>query len=141
MAQQQQFQVIKPEQVETGMQIRVHQHISEQTAKGMKDRIQVYEGLVLTVRGKNESKTMTVRKVSDGVGVERIYPLILPSIEKIELVKQFKVRRKNISFLKDKKKRMKEVHSKLKAANPIPETKTAPVEQEVVAEVAEVAAE
>ena len=115
MAQVQQYQLIKPEQVRTGMEIRVHQRISEQTAKGLKERIQVFDGLVLTMRGMGVSRTMTVRKVSDGVGVERIYPLALPTIEKIELVKQLKVARKNISFLKHAKKRMKEVKPKLRA--------------------------
>lgn len=136
MAQTQQFQVLHPEQIRTGMEIRVHQHISEQTAKGMKDRIQVYEGLVITVRGKGIHKTMTVRKVSDGVGVEKIFPLALPTIEKIELVRQLKVARKNIGFLRDVKKRMKEIKPKLrpvaeKVAEKIEEV---PVVEEVVAE-------
>lgn len=121
MAQQQQYQIIKPEQVATGMEIRVHQRITEQTAKGLKDRVQVYEGLVMGVRGKNESKTMTVRKMSDGIGVERIYPLTLPTIEKIELVRQLKVRHKQISFVRDttNKKRMKEVAPKLRAVKEV----------------------
>lgn len=116
MAQQQQYQAIKPEQVQTGMQIRVHQRISEQTAKGIKERIQVYAGLVITVRGKEHQKTMTVRKISDGVGVEKIFPLVLPTIEKIELVKQLKVARKNIGFLRNVKKRMKDSKKKLRDA-------------------------
>jgi large subunit ribosomal protein L19 len=130
MAQQQQYQIIKPEQVSTGMEIRIHQRISEQTAKGMKERIQVYEGLVIGVRGKNESKTMTVRKISDGIGVEKIFPLILPTIEKIELVRQLKVRHKVISFVRDNKKRMKEVPAKLRAIK-----EAAPAAEPVVEEV------
>jgi large subunit ribosomal protein L19 len=130
MAQQQQYQIIKPEQVATGMEIRVHQRISEQTAKGMKDRIQVYEGLVMGVRGKSESKTMTVRKMSDGIGVEKIYPLTLPTIEKIELVRQLKVRHKQISFVRDtqNKKRMKETKVKLRPVKEIIVKQEAPVE-------------
>lgn len=130
MAQQQQYQIIKPEQVQTGMEIRIHQRISEQTAKGTKERIQVYEGLVIAVRGKNESKTMTVRKVSDGIGVEKIYPLTLPSIEKIELVRQLKTRHKVISFVRDNKKRMKEVPAKLREVKEA----SAPVVEEVKVE-------
>lgn len=128
MAQTQQYQTIKPEQVQTGMQIRVHQRISEQTAKGMKERVQVFEGLVITVRGKDEQKTMTVRKVSNGVGVEKIFPLALPTLEKIELMKQFKVRRKNIGFLKSVKKRLKDATIKLR---PVKEEQTveAPTEE------------
>lgn len=128
MAQQQQYQIIKPEQVQTGMEIRIHQRISEQTAKGTKERIQVYEGLVIAVRGKNESKTMTVRKISDGIGVEKIYPLTLPSIEKIELVRQLKTRHKVMSFVRDNKKRMKEVPAKLR------DVKEAPKQEEPVVE-------
>jgi large subunit ribosomal protein L19 len=132
MAQQQQYQIIKPEQVETGMEIRVHQRITEQTAKGLKDRIQVYEGLVMGVRGKNESKTMTVRKMSDGIGVERIYPLTLPTLEKIELVRQLRVRHKQISFVRDplNKKRMKEVTLKLRPVKAEPVKEEAPVVEE-----------
>lgn len=123
MAQSQTHEVIKPEQVQTGMHIRVHQRIKEQSLKGMKERIQVFEGLVLTVRGKGPHKTMTIRKISKGFGVEKIFPLELPTIEKIELVKQFKVRRKNIGFLRDIKKRLKETSAKLRAAKaePVPE--------------------
>jgi len=111
MAQQAQHEAIKPEQLRTGMQIRVHQRITEMGAKGPRERIQVFEGLVMTVRGKGIHKTMTVRKISHGVGVEKIFPLTLPSIDKIELVKQLKVRRKNLTFLRDHTKRLKEIRN------------------------------
>jgi large subunit ribosomal protein L19 len=123
MAQQAQYNTIKPEQVRTGMQIRVHQKITEMGAKGPRERIQVFEGLVMTVHGKDDHKTMTVRKISHGVGVEKILPLALPSIDKIEIMKQLKVRRKNLSFLRDHTKRMKDAHNiKLSpvAEEPIP---------------------
>ena len=52
---------------------------------------------------------MTVRKIAEGIGVERIYPIFSPMISKIELVRQFKVRRKNISFVRGSKKKLREI--------------------------------
>jgi len=101
---------IKPEQIKTGMTLRIHQKIKETDVNGKeKERIQVYEGLVMNIGGKGISKTMTVRKMSGGFGVEKIFPLTLPSITRIELVKMVKTRRKNISFIRHSKKRLHEV--------------------------------
>jgi large subunit ribosomal protein L19 len=102
--------VIQPSQVKTGMTLRIHQHIKEVDANGKeKERVQVFEGLVINIHGAGPSKTMTVRKIASGVGVEKIYPLTLPSIEKIEVTKMVKARRNNISFVRNSKKRLKEV--------------------------------
>lgn len=107
------FDTIKPPEVVPGMVIRVHQLIKDVNAKGEeKQRIQVFEGLVLKKRGGSEpGATMTIRKTSGGIGVEKIFPLALPSIEKIELVKKYKVRRANLGFLRTQKKRLKEIQS------------------------------
>ena len=93
------------------MTVRIHQKIKELNAKGEeKERVQYYEGIIIAKKHGNEAGgTITVRKVSDGVGVEKIFPLHLPSITKIELKKQAKVRRAKLYFLKkDYKKKLKE---------------------------------
>jgi len=96
-------------EIRPGDTVRVHQKIEE---KG-KTRIQMFEGLVIAVKhGKEAGGTFTVRKVSSGVGIERIFPLYSPAIEKIEVVKQSKVRRAKLYYIRDKVAR--EVKSKIK---------------------------
>ncbi len=110
MAEQIKLEVVKPEDIVTGMQIRVHQKIKEANTKGEeKERVQVYEGLVLNVRGAGNQRTMTVRKVSGGIGIERIYPVHSPIIDKVEFVRQMKTRRKHIGFVRDSKKKLREI--------------------------------
>ena len=98
---------VRPE-IKPGMTVKVHQKITETTEKGERERIQVYEGVVLAMRGQGIGRTMTVRKISNGIGVERILPIFSPLIDKIEVVKTAKVRRAKLSYLRKSKKRMKE---------------------------------
>jgi len=107
---------VKPEEatqkIETGMVVRVHVKIKDVTPRGdERERIQVFEGTVINKGGQDaQSATITVRKVSGGIGVERIFPLKMPAIEKIEVVKQYRTRRAKLFFLRGKyKKRIKEV--------------------------------
>jgi large subunit ribosomal protein L19 len=94
-----------------GMTVRVYQKIKEVNAKGEeKERIQYFEGIIIARKHNKEiGGTITVRKVSDNVGVEKIFPLNLPSIDKIEVKKIAKVSRAKLYFLrKGYKKRFKE---------------------------------
>lgn len=80
-----------------GDNVRVHVKIVE----GDKERIQVFEGVVIGIhRGRNRA-TFTVRKISYGVGVERIFPLHSPNVEKVEVVSSGKVRRARLYYLRD----------------------------------------
>lgn len=82
-----------------GDSVKVHQKIVD---KG-KTRIQIFEGLVLARKhGDEAGATFTVRKVSSGIGVEKIYPLYSPLIEQIEIVKRAKVRRAKLYFIREK---------------------------------------
>jgi large subunit ribosomal protein L19 len=97
--------------IKPGMTVRVHEKIKEKNAKGVeKERIQVFEGIVLARKhGQEAGSTITIRKVSDGIGVEKIYPINSPIIAKIEAIKQAKVNRAKLGYLRHSKKRLKEV--------------------------------
>lgn len=85
--------------IRPGDTVRVHQKIQD---KG-KTRIQVFEGVVLSRKHGNEpGATFTVRKVASGVGVEKIFPLYSPTIDKIEIVKRAKVRRAKLYYIREK---------------------------------------
>ena len=98
---------VRPE-VKPGMTVKVHQKIIETTEKGERERIQVFEGIVLALRGSGNGRTFTVRKISSGVGVERIFPIYSPMIEEIEIVKQAKVRKAKLNYLRSYKKKLRE---------------------------------
>lgn len=102
--------IIKPEELKPGMVVRVHQRLTETGSKGEeKERIQVFEGTIISKRHGNEpGATITVRKESHGVGVEMILPIFSPIVDKFEVVKQLKVSRAKLYYLKDYKKKLKE---------------------------------
>lgn len=79
-----------------GDTVKVHVKIRE----GEKERIQVYQGVVISKRGGNTTATFTVRKISYGVGVERVFPLHSPLIDHIEIVTRGKVRRSRLYYLR-----------------------------------------
>ncbi len=89
-------------QLKPGQTVRVHQKIQE----GGKERLQMFEGLVIATRhGAGPTATFTVRKISDGIGVERIFPLHSPMIAKVDVVRSAKVRKAKLYHLRDPKAR------------------------------------
>ncbi len=82
--------------LKAGQTVRVHVKVVE----GEKERTQVFEGVVIAISGKGSRSTFTVRKISYGVGVERIFPLYSPRIDKIQVVSSGKVRRAKLYYLR-----------------------------------------
>ncbi|GAB4130400.1 MAG: 50S ribosomal protein L19 [Ignavibacteriales bacterium] len=80
-----------------GDRIRVHVRVIE----GDKERLQPFEGDVISIRGEGASKSFTVRKLASGVGVERIFPFQSPKVAKIEIVREGKVRRAKLYYLRE----------------------------------------
>jgi large subunit ribosomal protein L19 len=96
-----------------GDTINVHVKISE----GNKERIQLFQGVVLYRRGSGTNgESFSVRKVSNGVGVERIFPLLSPSIDKIEVLKSGKVRRAKLYYMKGRQGKSARIKEKLAVA-------------------------
>jgi len=94
--------------ISPGDTVKVHVKVKE----GEKERIQIYQGVVIGIKGGGIRTSFTVRKISNGVGVERVFPLHSPSIDKLEVVRSGKVRRAKLYFLREKlgkKGRLKEV--------------------------------
>lgn len=109
--------------MKTGMEVEVYQIIKEWN----KERIQRFKGIIIKVAGKSElEKTITVRRKVGAFGVEKIFAVHSPTIEKIDVLRQFKVRRKSIKFIREltgKAARLKEIkkdNAVLNTAKPFP---------------------
>ena len=81
--------------------------------EGEKERIQAYEGVVIAKKGSSVRETFTVRKISYGVGVERVFPVHSPKIAKIEVVRHGKVRRAKLNYLRDRVGKAAKVKEKI----------------------------
>lgn len=93
-----------------GDTIRVHGKIKE----GNRERIQVFEGVVIKRQGGGNRETFTVRKTSNGIGVEKTWPLHSPNVEKIEVVRRGKVRRARLFYLRDRVGKAAKVKERLR---------------------------
>jgi large subunit ribosomal protein L19 len=93
---------------EIGDTVRVHVKVVE----GEKERIQVYEGTVISRKGTLNTETFTVRKISYGVGVERIFPVHSPIVTKVDVVRQGRVRRAKLYYLRSKKGKFAKVEER-----------------------------
>jgi large subunit ribosomal protein L19 len=101
-------QLIERPRMKAGDTVRVHVRVKE----GDKERIQIFEGVIINLRRGGVRASFTVRKVSFGQGVERIFPMHSPIIQKVDVVRSSKVRRAKLYFLRElkgKAARMKEV--------------------------------
>lgn len=101
--------------------------------EGEKERVQVYTGTVIKVQGAGSNKTFTVRKISDGVGVERCFPFASPAVEKVELVSRGQVRRAKLYYLRNLKGKKARINSDLVVAEAAPQakaTEAAPAKEE-----------
>ncbi|MBI2627236.1 MAG: 50S ribosomal protein L19 [Parcubacteria group bacterium] len=111
-------------EIKPGWTVRVSQRIKE----GEKTRVQAFEGVIIGRKhGSETGATFTVRKIIDGIGVEKIFPLFSPTIEKIEVTKKAKVRRSKLYYIRRKSKKeirrkIKNISMSSKSSNPSDET-------------------
>ena len=103
----------KFEGIKAGWTIRINQRIKE----GEKTRVQAFEGMVISLKhGSEAGGTITVRKVTDDIGVEKTFPIYLPAVESVVVVRKAKVRRAKLYFLRDKTN--KEIRKKIRTEAP-----------------------
>ena len=106
-----------PASFEIGDTVKVHIKVKE----GSKERIQVFQGIVIARKNGGIEETFTVRKMSSAIGVEKIFPLHSPTVDKIEVVRHGRVRRAKLYFLRDrigKEQRLKDRRPKAKSQKP-----------------------
>ena len=97
------------EAIKVGNTIRVQVKIRE----GERERLQAFEGIVIARKGAGVSETFTVRRVSYGVGVERVFPVHSPNVESVELIRSGKVRRSKLYYLRDRVGKAAKVKQKI----------------------------
>jgi large subunit ribosomal protein L19 len=113
----------------SGDTINIHVKVIE----GDKERIQQYQGIVIGIKGSGISRTFRVRKISNGVGVERIFPLHSPSIAKIEKIKEGKVRRAKLYYLRNLKgKSATKIKEKISAEIILPPQKEQDITENII---------
>ncbi len=96
-------------QIKIGSTVRVHVKIRE----GERERIQVFEGIVIARKGSGVSETFTVRRISYGIGVERVFPINSPNVAKVEFVRSGNIRRAKLYYLRDRVGKAAKVKEKL----------------------------
>jgi len=99
----------QPPQVAIGDTVRVHIRVKE----GSRERIQVFEGTVIAKKHGGVEESFTVRRISYGIGVEKVFPLHAPSVEKVEVVRRGKVRRAKLYYLRDRVGKAAKVRERL----------------------------
>jgi large subunit ribosomal protein L19 len=123
--------------IKAGFTVRVWQKVPE---KDGKFRLQAYEGLVIACKhGEDAGATFTVRRVASGVGMEKIFPLYSPMIDKIEILREVKVRRSKLYYIRDKaareiRRRMRKIVAGKREPDELVEQVTAGIEIEPVIE-------
>ncbi len=129
------LKVKKVPDLQVGDVVRVHKKIKE----GEKERVQIFKGLIIAIKAKQSSSpTITIRRESQGVGVEMIFPIYLPTIEKIEVLRHSKVRRSKLYYMrgrsgKSAKMKVREISEKEKSKD-LKDEKISPKKEVDVAE-------
>jgi large subunit ribosomal protein L19 len=115
------IQAVEMEQIKDGVEnfeigdtVKVHFKIVE----GRTERVQIFEGLVIAIKNSGLKKTFTVRKVSYGIGVERVFPVHSPRIQNIEVVRKGRVRRAKLYYIRDRVGKAAKVPERIKKKQP-----------------------